>query len=184
MPLTAGETTDVLEFWFGALEPEQWFKKDSGVDAAIRGRFGALYEELIEDLPATWPASAAPCLAMVVVLDQFPRNIYRDDDRAFESDAVALSLAKHTIGRRLDHTLPREKRLFIYLPFEHAEDEAEQARAVELIEALGNLQWTVYAKKHQEIIQRFGRFPHRNRVLGRESTPEEIEYLLEEKPSF
>jgi uncharacterized protein (DUF924 family) len=183
MPLTATQTTDVLEFWFGALDPEQWFKKDESVDAAIRGRFGSLYTDLSEDLPAAWPSSAGPCLAMVVVLDQFPRNIFRDDERAFESDAAALSLAKHTVQRRLDHTLPREKRLFIYLPFEHAEDMEEQSRAVELIEALGNAQWTAYAKQHQDIIQRFERFPHRNRILGRESTPEEIEYLLE-NPGF
>jgi len=184
MQLSDVQAADVLDYWFGALKPEQWFIKDSGVDAEISGRFGALYNDLIENLPETWPSSAAPCLAMVVILDQFPRNMFRNDSRSYEGGAAALSLAKHTVQQRLDHTLPPERRLFIYLPFEHAEDEAEQARSVELFETLGNAQWNDYAKQHQDVITRFGRFPQRNQALSRESTPEEIEFLSEPGSSF
>lgn len=175
---------DVLAFWFDGLGREAWFRKDAAVDQAIRDRFLLLYEVL-----TTWPAedalaSAERALATVLVLDQFPRNMFRDTPQAFATDALARAVARGAIDRGLDGQLEVSRRVFLYLPFEHSEDAADQARAVALISALGDAEFTRYALAHQDVIERFGRFPHRNAVLGRPSTPAEQAFLREPGSSF
>jgi uncharacterized protein (DUF924 family) len=175
---------DVLGFWFEELGRKAWFRKDAAVDQKIRERFLLLYEVL-----ATWPAddalaSAERALATVLVLDQFPRNIFRDTPQAFATDALALQAARGAIACGYDAALGPERRVFLYLPFEHSEDEADQARAVELISTLGDEEFTRYALAHKAVIDRFERFPHRNALLGRPSTPEEESFLDEPGSSF
>ena len=175
---------DVVGFWFEELGRAKWFAKDDNVDSAIRERFLLLYEVL-----STWAAKdalASPerALATVLVLDQFPRNIFRDDTQAFATDALAREVAHGAIARGLDKELAPERRIFLYLPFEHSEDREDQARSVALITALGDEEFTRYAEAHKAVIDRFGRFPHRNAVLGRPSTPEEEAFLAEPGSSF
>jgi uncharacterized protein (DUF924 family) len=175
---------DVIGFWFEELGRSKWFAKDAAVDEAIDDRFRLLYEVL-----STWPAAdalASPkrALATVLVLDQFSRNLFRDDSHAFATDALAREVAAGAIARGLDKQLAPEQRIFLYLPFEHSEEAADQARAVALISALGDEEYTRYALAHKAVIDRFGRFPHRNEVLGRPSTPEEVAFLKEPGSSF
>jgi uncharacterized protein (DUF924 family) len=167
---------DVLHFWFDELVPAQWFAKDPALDARIRARFQPLHERLAAatDLAAD---TARVALATLIVLDQFSRNLHRGDARAFAADPLARRLADAAIARGFDAQVAPARRMFFYLPFEHAEDLADQHRAVALFEALGDPRLTRYAEAHRDLIARFGRFPHRNAVLGRESTPEEIESM-------
>ena len=175
---------DVLSFWFETLAPAQWFKKDDGVDTEIRARFLGLHEQIASSPDDVLLAAADTALAAIVVLDQFPRNLFRNSARSFATDAKALRLADAAVARGIDQGLTRDQRLFIYLPFEHSEDLAMQERSVALIGALGNAELTRYAVAHQVIIERFGRFPHRNAVLGRASTAEELAFLQEPMSSF
>ena len=175
---------EVLAFWFEELTPDDWFGGGEAVDARIRDRFLALHEALREEVPESWRATARGVLAAVIALDQFPRNLYRGDGQAFAADPAALALATEAIERGLDQAMSNDERKFFYLPFEHSEDPAVQARSVELFATLENEDTLGYALRHKEIIDRFGRFPHRNEVLGRESTPEEIEFLKEPDSSF
>jgi uncharacterized protein (DUF924 family) len=175
---------DVIGFWFEELGRPRWFVKNDAVDAAIRDRFLVLYEVL-----STWPAvdalaSAERALATVLVLDQFPRNLFRDTAQAFATDELARAVARGALAEGLDRELPPDRRIFLYLPFEHSEAKADQARAVALISALGEEEYTRYALAHKAVIDRFGRFPHRNAVLGRPSTPEEEDFLKEPGSSF
>jgi uncharacterized protein (DUF924 family) len=172
----------VLEFWFrGDAEREEWFRKDPSFDDEIRARFLSLYEEAARGALAAWRASPRACLALIVVLDQFPRNMFRDTARAFATDALALDAARHAVACGHDRALRGVERTFVYLPFEHSENLADQERALELFEGNPNFEW---ARRHWEIIRRFGRFPHRNAVLGRQSTPAEIEFLKLPGSSF
>ena len=177
---------EVLSFWFGegawhGLSRKAWFEKDPAFDAEIRERFLALYEEAAAMQLAAWTARAPECLALVIVLDQFPRNMFRGTARAFAADPVALEAAKHAIARGYDSGMAPAERLFLYLPFEHSESLDDQWRALALIAPLAPWPETAdvfrYAVRHWEIIRRFGRFPHRNAMLARASTPEEIEFL-------
>lgn len=175
---------EVLDFWFRELTPEDWFQGGEEVDARIRERFAALSDALRENVPDAWRANARGMLAAVIALDQFPRNLWRGDRRAFAADPTALALAREAVERGLDRDMATEERKFLYLPFEHSEDMADQTRSVELFTALGDERSLDYAVQHQVIIERFGRFPHRNEALGRASTPEEIEFLKEPGSSF
>jgi uncharacterized protein (DUF924 family) len=182
---------DVLAFWFGApphTERGEWFRKDAAFDAAIRERFGDALARGLAGAFGEWCGEPRGALARVVLLDQFTRNAFRDTPRAFAGDARALATADDAIRRGFDASLDRYERWFLYIPYEHSEDLAMQRRALELFGALardegldGPLR---YAKRHAEIIERFGRFPHRNAILGRESTPEEIAFLREPGSSF
>ncbi|WP_426073626.1 DUF924 family protein [Janthinobacterium sp. DSP2-3-3] len=186
----------VLDFWF--LPPDNpdygqsrvaWFRKDDGFDAQIRARFGALIDAAIEGGLRAWDATPHGALARLIVLDQLTRNVYRGTPRAFAGDALALALAVSMTEQRLDQQLAPMLRAFAYLPFEHAEDLAMQARAVELFQLLSQAQpgfdgMLDYAQRHQEVIARFGRFPHRNAILARPSTPEEVEFLRQPGSSF
>lgn len=186
----------VLDFWF--LPPEhpghgqsraEWFRKDDGFDAQIRARFGALIDAAIAGALSDWDATPHGALARLIVLDQFTRNVYRGTPRAFAGDAGALALAVALTQAGQDRQLPPMLRAFVYLPFEHAEDLAMQARAVELFQLLSQAQpgfesMLDYAERHLAVIARFGRFPHRNAILGRPSTPEEVEFLRQPGSSF
>lgn len=169
--------TEVLRFWFEETQPQAWFTRDDKFDAEIRKRFGALHSSLIEKIPAAVTTTPLGALATVIVLDQFSRNLYRDSPRAFDADATALTLAQEAIAAGFDRELNPAQRMFLYMPFQHSEDRGVQARSIELFSALGNSMALDYAHQHRDIIERFGRFPHRNRTLGRESTPEELEFL-------
>lgn len=171
------QAREVLDFWFGEIDSKKWWKRDEAVDALVTSRFGALYEELSAGVPEAWLGLPRGRLAAIIVLDQFPRNMFRGDPRSFATDARALELATETIGAGDDRKLGETERSFVYMPFQHAEDAAAQARSVELFEALGDDENLDFAVKHKEIIDRFGRFPHRNGILGRTSTPKEIEFL-------
>jgi uncharacterized protein (DUF924 family) len=175
---------DVLGFWFGELRPEQWFKKDAALDQEITRRFGDLHRTLAHGVPADWLATARGALAAVIVLDQFPRNMFRGGAAAFATDGLALSVAEAAIAKGFDARLGVSERKFLYLPFEHAEDGAAQARSVQLYQALGDKDALDYALRHKAIIDRFQRFPHRNAALGRTSTAEELAFLKEPGSSF
>lgn len=175
---------DVLAFWFEELEPADWFKKSDATDAKIRDRFLELHGTLSQLPAADLATSRRQAMAAVIVLDQFPRNLYRGDAKSFASDAQARAIAIAAIDAGFDKDLTIDQRAFLYLPFEHSEDMADQDRAVELISALNNDNYTQYALAHRDVIARFGRFPHRNEILGRASTPQEQAYLAEPGSGF
>jgi uncharacterized protein (DUF924 family) len=174
---------EVLHFWFDELSAEQWWRKDDAVDARIRTRFLPVYED-VASRPAIAVAEPRVALATVIVLDQFPRNMFRGDPRTYATDAQARAVAKASIAAGQDRALPKEERVFLYMPLQHSEDAADQRLGVELVSALGDEEWTRFALAHQRIIERFGRFPHRNAVLGRPSTAEEIASLDEPMGRF
>ena len=168
---------DVLQFWFVELPPPAWFSGDAGTDALVRMRFLALHETLRQGLPPGALMAPEPALATVIALDQFPRNLYRDQPEAFAADGATLAAARRAVALGFDRMFDTTRRHFFYLPFMHAEDRAMQARSVELCASLGDAGVLGYAQRHREIVDRFGRFPHRNAILGRKSTPEEVEFL-------
>jgi uncharacterized protein (DUF924 family) len=174
---------DILQFWFRELREEQWFKADPGLDQAIRDRFLDAHEAIAASPPKQTP-DPRTALAGVIALDQFPRNMFRRTPRAFATDPIALALASATVDRGLDKTLSNKERSFLYLPFEHSEDAAVQVRSIELFTGLGDANALDYAQRHKAIIDRFGRYPHRNAVLGRPSTAEELEFLQQPGSSF
>jgi uncharacterized protein (DUF924 family) len=164
---------DVLRFWFG-LKPEQWWNGGPELDERIRRQFLGLWEEkrqLPVDLFLDDPLTA---LAGVILFDQFPRNMFRGAADAYSTDPVALGIAKQAVGQGLDKRLAPDERKFLYMPFQHSEKLDDQNRAVLLFTELGDDHQLGYARHHHDIIERFGRFPHRNTVLGRASRPEEI----------
>jgi len=169
---------EVLHFWFEELAEAQWFAKHSEVDVQIRDRFLALHERLLanDGLGVTAPRSI---LAVVIVLDQFSRNLFRDNPRAFSGDSIARRLSRIAIAHEFNVAMNKEEQYFLYLPFEHSEDRVDQALALRLIADLGNDEWTRYTIAHNVIIDRFGRFPHRNTILNRLSTADEIAFLME-----
>ena len=167
---------DVLDFWFSAGE-EKWFEKSDSFDAEITARFRHHHEAAREGAYDDWQETANGCLALIILLDQFPRNIYRGSAEAFAADAKALGIAKAMVEKGIDMELPQNVRMWIYLPYEHCEELATQERCIELMQRSGLVDVIEWAHTHADVIRRFGRFPHRNAVLGRESTPEEIAFL-------
>jgi uncharacterized protein (DUF924 family) len=174
---------EILHFWFDELGEACWYAKSEHIDAQIRERFLWLHERLVAD-DGSDCAMHRPLLAAVIVLDQFSRNLFRDTPRAYAADPIARRLARSAIAQGFDDAMTAPERLFLYLPFEHSEDRADQALAVELIARLGNAEWTHYALAHQAIIDRFGRFPHRNAILDRHSSAEEVECLQNREDWF
>ncbi len=174
---------DVIHFWFEEMGTAHWFARSDDVDAQIRDRFLTLHERLVAQhgLGVTEPR---PILAVVIVLDQFSRNLFRGDARAFAADSIARRLSSTAIKQGFDVVMNRPERYFLYLPFEHSEDREDQALSVKLITGLGNEEWTRYATEHEKTIERFGRFPHRNAALHRDSTAAEIEFLTKHTGSF
>ena len=182
---------DILDFWLGPpphSERNVWFRKDPAFDAAIRARFGEAVEAALAGGFRQWTASPQGALARVLLLDQFTRNLFRDSPRAFAGDADALATATAVVDASADRGLDRYERWFLYMPFEHTEDALAQERALRLFAALaddtgerGPLAW---AEKHAAVIRRFGRFPHRNAILGRASTAEEQAFLAQPGSRF
>jgi uncharacterized protein (DUF924 family) len=165
--------SEVLKFWFG-LKPEQWWRGPPDLDELIRERFLDLWKEKRE-LPAESFLDDAPtALAAVILFDQFPRNLFRGHADQFSTDPLALAIAKGAIDRGLDDKLEKQERGFLYMPFQHSEDIDEQNRALLLFTKLGDQEQLDYAKKHHDVIARFGRFPHRNAMLGRQPRADEI----------
>ncbi len=177
---------EVLDFWFVETAPVQWFQKNSVFDDMIRERFSSLYDMTKEGFCDGWAKDADGCLSLIIILDQFPRNMFRNTPRAFESDAKALSIARDAISKGFDQVIPQTKRRFIYLPFEHSENIEDQKRSVELFESMKDEDplGYEYAVRHLRTIEKFGRFPNRNAALGRESTAEEAIYLDEVSIGF
>jgi len=163
---------DVLKFWFG-LRPEQWWKTDPELDERIRQDFLKLWSEK-RRLPADrFLSDPLAALAGVIMFDQFPRNMFRGHADAYSTDPLALAIAKGALSRDFDEELPREERKFLYMPLMHSERLEDQNRSVLLFTELGDADQLGYAKRHREIVERYGRFPHRNAILGRPSRPEE-----------
>ena len=186
---------EVLAFWFGREGEEgygelreAWFSRDPDFDREIRDRFEEVYEEAVAGELEAWKEEAQSCLALIVVLDQFPRNMFRGDARTYAADGLALAAARHAVERAYDRELPPFQRMFVYLPFEHSENLENQRFSVDLFrrlsEEIGSEDLMVYAVQHLRIVERFGRFPHRNEVLGRRTTPDEAEFLKEPGSSF
>ena len=170
---------EVLKFWFEETQPQQWFQKSDSFDREITERFSVTYDMAKKNLCADWTKDADGALALCLVLDQFPRNMFRDSRKAFETDEKALLISKDALHRGYDMLLTPVKRKFLYMPFMHSENLDEQNRCVALFAQMQEdepLSYD-YALRHQEVIEKFGRFPHRNEVLGRESSEEESEYL-------
>jgi uncharacterized protein (DUF924 family) len=187
------QAEQVLAFWFGeggdyGRRHERWFKKDAAFDAQIRAGFLPLYEALAAGKHVHWLEDARSCLARIIVLDQFPRNMFRGSPRAFAADGVALEAARHAVARGYDRGMLPVERMFAYLPFEHSESLDDQLMACELTAPLDAFPETAdahpYALRHRDIVERFGRFPHRNAILGRASTPEELEFLKQPGSAF
>lgn len=175
---------DVLDFWFKELGPEQHFVKDEALDADIAARFGATLQAAARGELGSWRATAGGRLAEIIVLDQFSRNIHRGHAEAFANDVVALVLAQELIRGAHDSELPIEQRAFAYMPLMHSESLAIHARAEVLFDQPGLEGNLEFERKHQAVLQRFGRYPHRNAALGRTSTPEEKEYLAQPGSGF
>jgi uncharacterized protein (DUF924 family) len=196
MPLTSTRGTSdaarqVLDFWFGAPTHDdgyehrsRWFRADPAFDAECLARFGALCAMAAADELDRLQNSAEGSLALVLLLDQLPRNIYRGRREAFATDTKARVVARRAIERGFDGELPTLQRQFLYLPFEHSEDLADQDLAMRLIGALGDEEQTHWARRHRDVIARFRRFPHRNAILGRENTAEEEAFLKSSGSSF
>lgn len=182
---------DVLDFWFGTPGSAQygksraeWFRKSDDFDALIRQQFAPLHEQAAALQLVHWHTSPMTLLALIIVLDQFSRNMFRESPRAFACDAMALDCARRMTSLRWDRRLNAVERSFVYLPFEHAEDIEAQRASLHNYRELGNADLLQWAQKHYDIIERFGRFPHRNGVLGRASSAEEIEFLKQPGSRF
>jgi uncharacterized protein (DUF924 family) len=175
---------DLLAFWLSEPIKAKWFVRDADFDAELGRRFSALLAKATRGELAHWADTPDGALALTILLDQLSRNIHRDTPEAFAADPLALATAKTAIAQGFDLRVAPDRRLFFYLPFEHAEDLADQDQGVALFEALGVAEWLDYMRRHREIIARFGRFPHRNDILGRNSTAEEIEFLKQPGSSF
>jgi uncharacterized protein (DUF924 family) len=192
----SGDADAVVDFWFGAPDGSErgsarkaWFAKDDAFDGEIRERFGALIERALRGELERWGDAAPSALAHVLLLDQFTRNAYRDTPRAFAGDRRALAAASRMVGLRQDEELAPFMRAFVYLPYEHAEGLAMQDEAIRLLKRLatsdpGQQSYLDYALRHRAIIERFGRFPHRNAILGRRSTAAEIAFLQQPGSGF
>lgn len=177
MPTTA-TIDEVLSFWRAA-GPEKWFAKDDAFDADIRNRFFAAHEAAACGELAGWNNTPEGVYALLILLDQFPRNLFRGSPRAFATDAQALTIAERAIARGFDKAIDVPERRFIYMPFMHAEDLAHQERCIALCQASDDPEGVKFAVIHRDIIRDFGRFPHHNPILGRKTTPQEEEFLDE-----
>lgn len=182
--MSAQEPGNILRFWFEDIQPAQWWKADPAFDGLIRSRFEAVHAAAMAGELQGWRTDAAGRLAEVIVLDQFSRNLHRGTARAFAADGMALVLAQEAVAGGHDQTLPPVQRVFLYMPWMHSESRAIHAQAVPLFESTGQAGNLDFELKHKAIIDRFGRYPHRNAWLGRASTAEELEFLKQPGSSF
>ena len=164
---------DVLKYWFG-LDPDRWWKADPALDDQIRERFLELWKDKRRLPVSSFTADPLTALAGVILFDLFPRNMFRGHAEQFATDTLALGIARAAVDAELDDQLARQERGFLYMPFQHSEDLADQRRSVALFTALGDDYLLGFAKKHHDVIERFGRFPHRNAMLGRAPRPQEV----------
>lgn len=188
------EPDDILDFWFGREgEPgygefrDEWFQKDDEFDWQIRDRFLEDYEKAAQSEYYRWRDEPESCLALVILLDQFPRNLFRGDPRTHATDDKALDISREAVHKGLDQKLPPFQRHFLYMPFMHSERVEDQRRSVALFRELAEEDGpdvTEFAEGHRDIVEQFGRFPHRNEILGRKTTPEEAEFLEQPGSSF
>ncbi|WP_343314524.1 DUF924 family protein [Brucella sp. BE17] len=167
----------ILDFWFSPKMRGKWFEKSDAIDSEIREKFLPLYEDARLDKLEEWKQQANSALALTIVFDQFPRNLFRGSPRSFESDGLARDVAIQALDHDFDRELAPDQRQFLYLPFMHSESLNDQKRALDLYEKLGDTNALDFAHQHHDIIAQFGRFPHRNAVLGRDTTHEEAEFL-------
>ena len=174
----------VLSFWFDEITPRQWWEKSPEFDQLIAQRFGALHQAAARCELFAWRETARGRLAEILVLDQFSRNIYRDTALAFACDPLALALAQTVVAVSADRELGKQERSFLYMPFMHSESPVMHSKAMALFDVPGLENGLEFERKHKSIIDRFGRFPHRNILLGRESTPQELEFLNTPGSSF
>ena len=172
--MTESWVKDLLAFWFG-LDPKQWWKAEPALDAEVTERFHDLWAEQRGEMPAAFLDTPRHALAAVILFDQVPRNMFRGHADQFRTDALALAIAGAAVDKGLDEDLGRQERGFLYMPFQHSEDLADQKRSLILFAALGDDYQLRYAKLHHDVIERFGRFPHRNAILGRTPRAAEIE---------
>ncbi|MEW6560192.1 MAG: DUF924 family protein [Pseudomonadota bacterium] len=175
---------EVLHFWFTESQPEQWFRVDPAFDALIRSRFSALHERASRCELWEWRSAPEGRLAEIIVLDQFSRNMFRGTPAAFATDPLALALAQEAVACGADRTLEPSHRAFLYMPYMHSESRAVQVEAERLFRENGRPINYSFALRHKAIIDRFGRYPHRNAILGRDSTDEELEFLRQPGSSF
>jgi uncharacterized protein (DUF924 family) len=183
-PVENAEIGAVLDFWLVRVGPDKWFSRDDALDAEIRERYTALHAQAVAGALGQWREISRGCLAEIILLDQLSRNLYRDDPRAFAADAQSREIMDHALARGFDNGMSAGERRFLYMPLQHSENAADQARSVELFRSLEDNKTFEYTLRHQEIIARFGRFPHRNAALGRESTDAEITFLQQPNSSF
>ena len=174
----------ILDFWFKEVTPERWWVKDTHFDSEIVNKFRVIHQSASQGELAHWRATPQGRLAEIIVLDQFSRNMYRDTPKAFAFDTIALILAQEAISKAADKRLSPIERSFLYMPFMHSESLAIHKDAVLLYQANGIANNLDFEIKHKEIIERFGRYPHRNTILNRTSTTEEIEFLTQPNSSF
>ncbi len=172
----AFDPDDVLGFWRAAGDA-RWYKRDDAFDSSVRERFLVLWQKAIAGELSSWETTDDGTLALVILLDQFPRNMFRGAPKAYSSDAQALEVARRALSRGVDRRIEAPLLQFLYLPFMHSEDLADQLRCIDLFRTTDDTENLQYAEAHADIIRRFGRFPHRNRVLGRTTTPEEQAFL-------
>ncbi len=177
---------EILSFWFEESTPAQWFQKNDSFDKEISERFMITYEMAKKDLCSSWVDDANGVLALCLVLDQFPRNMFRGSAKSFETDNKILLIVKEAMHKGFDQLLSAHKRRFMYMPFMHSENILEQRRSVDLFASIKDEDPVSYdyALKHLEIIEKFGRFPRRNKLLGRDSTKEELEYINSTSSDF
>lgn len=176
--------SEIIKFWFGEIEPESWWKKDARLDQLVRDRFMGIYQQAASCELFEWRQDALGWLAEIIVLDQFPRNMFRDTPQAFKTDRLAVILTQEAVSNQVDQELTSPQKSFLYMPLMHSESPLIHETALELYSQPG-LEFNLdFAKKHKAIIDRFGRYPHRNAVLGRESTDEEVAFLAGPGSSF
>jgi len=183
-PDTPADARAVLDFWFAECGPEQWFKKDAALDATIAKRFGELYGQACAGALDHWTATPLGALALIVLIDQFSRNLNRDSPDAFDQNARACALVARALEAGFDRDMTPQQRKFLYMPLMHSEELADQDRCVALMREAGLDEAHDFAVRHRGIVARFGRFPHRNAVLGRPSTAEEEAFLNQPGSSF
>ena len=175
---------EVLGFWLGEVPADKRFAQDDAIDVKIEQRFGPLHAELSEGVPPAWRDTPRTMLAAIVVLDQFSRNMFRDDPRAYAQDEAALALAREALEQGFDEGMTGEEKMFLYMPFMHSEDLADVERSITLMHEAGLAEGEEFARRHAEVIARFGRYPARNEALGRATTAEEYAFLDEHPMGF
>ena len=171
------QATDILNFWYTPPMSQHWFSSTAAIDADIRTRFESTWVAAKTGELDAWKQTPEGCLALCIVLDQFPLNMYRGQALSFSTEQQAIAITKQALAQGFDQQLPPERLMFLYMPLMHSEQLADQEASVRLFAAAGLMDNARFAEHHQGIVQRFGRFPHRNAALGRESTPAELEYL-------